>query len=520
MSRFKPYRKEQSMLLPPLLEDFIPPSHLARVVDEVVEALDTKEIEDKYSDLGQNTYHPKILLKLLFYGYATGNRSGRKIARMCETDTAYMVLAQLYRPDFRTINDFRKDNLEKIKSYFVEMIRMCKGLGMAKVGEISIDGTKMKANAANRRTKNKKGYERWLSRIEEEIGEIVKEAEEIEEEEDRVYGKEKRGDELPEEIKTKEKLREKIKKTLKTLKTEKEKRNLTDPDARFMKGGNGRIDINYNGQIAVSGDQVIVGAEVINEANDREALTGILEQVEINMDREIEEVIADSGYASYDNYEYLKERGKRGYIPDQYLKKIEGGEYQTEAHRYHEENFVYDKGRDIYICPEGKELRPYKRRHSDKGVRKRRQVIYKGIECSDCKVLKLCTRQKARTIAREERRELLEEMRARLLSEEGRKKYKKRLFTAEPPLGNIKHNLGYRSFLLRGLEKVDGEFKLMCIGHNLKKIHLALRDRGEEKIRKKGYSIIRERFLFFAMQIRLFFATRGINSQFGLLCVH
>lgn len=516
MSKFKPYRKEQSMLLPPLLEDFVPPSHLARVVDEVVEALDTKEIEDRYSDLGQNTYHPKILLKLIFYGYATGNRSGRKIAKMCETDTAYMVLAQLYRPDFRTINDFRKNNLDKIKDYFVEILRMCKALGMVKVGAISIDGTKMKANAANRRTKNKKGYERWLSRIEEEIKEILKEAEEIEEEEDRIYGKEKRGDELPEEIRTKEKLREKIKQTMETLKTEKEKRNLTDPDARFMKGGNGRIDINYNGQIAVSEEQVIVAAEVINEANDRETLRGILEGAETNTGKEIKEVIADSGYASYDNYEYLQKRGKTGYIPDQYLKKIEQGEYQKETHCYHEENFVYDKGKDIYICPEGKELRPYKRRHSDKGVRKRRQMIYKGIGCSNCNVRTLCTRQEARTIAREERRGLLEEMRERLLSTEGKEKYKKRLYTAEPPLGNIKHNLGYRSFLLRGLEKVDGEFKLMCIGHNLKKIHLTLKDRNKEKIHKKGYSLIRERFLFFVAQIRFLFAIRGPIFQFAL----
>lgn len=505
MAKFKPYRKRQSMLLPPVIEDFVPPSHLARVVDEVVEALDTKEIEDKYSDLGQNTYHPKIQLKLLFYGYATGNRSGRKIARMCETDTAYMYLAQMYRPDFRTINYFRKENLDKIKRYFVDIVRMCRALGMVKVGVINIDGTKVKANAANRRTKNKGGYQKWLHRIEEDVKEILKEAEEIEEEEDRLYGEDKRGDELPEEISTKDKLREKIKQMMKTLTTEKEKRNLTDPDARFMKGGCGKVDINYNGQIAVSEEQFIVAAEVINEANDREALRGMVEQAEANTGEEIEEVVADSGYSSYDNYEYLEERGKTGYVPDQYLNNIEQGKYKNEAYRYHEENFVYDKEKDIYLCPEGRELRPYKRRHTDKGVRKWRQVIYRGIGCSDCEVQKLCTSQKARTLAREERRGLLEEMRKRLLSEEGRKKYKKRLFTAEPPLGNIKHNLGYRSFLLRGLEKVDGEFKLMCIGHNLKKMHLTLRDRSEEKMSKKGYSTIREGLLLFVAKIKSLF---------------
>jgi transposase len=511
MARFKPYRNKQSMFLPPSIEDYVPSSHLARVVDEVVEILDTKDIEDKYSDLGQNTYHPKIVLKLIFYGYATGNRSGRKIARRCETDTAYMYLAQMYRADFRTINDFRKNNLAKIKGYFVELVRMCKELGMVKLGEISIDGTKIRANAANRRTKNKRGYERWLKQIEGEIDEMLREAEQIEEEEDRLYGEDKRGDELPKKINTKDKLRKKIKRVMQTLNTDKEKRNLTDPDARFMKGGNGKIDTNYNGQIAVSGAQVIVAAEVINEANDRGALTGILEQAEANIRSEIREVIADAGYASYDNYEYLKKKGKTGYIPDQYLNKLAHGEYKKEENRYHEENFIYDKGKDIYLCPEGKELKLYKRRHSDKGVRKWRQVIYKGIECSNCKVRELCTKQKARTIVREERREFLKEMRERLLSKEGKVKYNKRLFTAEPPFGNIKHNLGYRSFLLRGLEKVAGEFKLMCIGHNLKKMHLIWRDKKEDKQRRRANSktgvstCIREYISFLVDALRRWF---------------
>jgi len=508
MARFKPYRKKQTMLLPPSLEDYVPASHLARVVDEVVEALDTKEIEDKYSDLGQNTYHPKIQLKLLFYGYATGNRSGRKIAQLCESDTAYIYLAQMYRPNFRTINDFRKNNLDQIKDYFVEVVRMCKGLGMVKMGEISIDGTKIKANAAKRRTKDKKGYERWLEGIEERIQEILQEAGEIEGQEDRLYGKDKRGDELPEEIRTKDKLRKKIKEVMKTLNTEKEKRNLTDPDARFMRDGRGRIDINYNGQIAVSQDQVILAAEVINAPNDRGALKEIFEQAEANIGEAMEEVIADSGYSSYDNYEYLEERGKTGYIPDQYLNKIEKGEYRREENRYHAENFIYDKGKEIYICPQGRELRVYERRHSDKGERKWRQVIYRGVGCGKCEVRELCTKQKARTIAREERRELLEEMRERLLSKEGKAKYKKRLFTVEPPFGNIKHNLGYRSFLLRGLEKVDAEFKLMCIGLNLKKMYLAWRGKkkdGQKEIVNKEIRVFTESISFLIDILRKLF---------------
>ena len=122
MPKFKPYRKDQVMLFPKTIDEYVPQDHLARIICHIVEELDTSSIEDTYSPLGQNTYPPKILIKLLFYGYATGVRSGRKIAAKCETDTAYIYLAQMYNPDFRTINDFRKNHLVQLSSYFVDIL--------------------------------------------------------------------------------------------------------------------------------------------------------------------------------------------------------------------------------------------------------------------------------------------------------------------------------------------------------------------------------------------------------------
>ena len=136
MSKFKPYDKGQMMLLPPSVSDFIPEGHLARLVDEIVESLDTSLIEQKYNNLGQKSYPPKLLLKLLFYGYCTGIRSGRKIAMRCETDTAFMYLSNMYRPDFRTINDFRKDNIEAFEGFFKEILLMCKSLGLVRRDDI------------------------------------------------------------------------------------------------------------------------------------------------------------------------------------------------------------------------------------------------------------------------------------------------------------------------------------------------------------------------------------------------
>lgn len=470
MAKFKSYRKDQLHLLPSCLEDYVAEGHIARLVYEVVEGLDTSVIEDRYSELGQNTYHPKILLKLLFYGYATGVRSGRKIAARCETDTAYMYLAELYRPDFRTINDFRKNHLSLIEGYFVEIVRICKDLGMVKVGEIVIDGSKMKANAAPRRSKDKVGYEAWLEKIEGEIKEILKEADRVDAKEDDLYG-EQRGDELPKEIQTKITLREKIKEVLSQWKGEgREKVNLSDPDSRFMQERKGVITPSYNCQVAVGEGQVIVGADVVVEENDRQQLIPMVEEAEAILDEEVKEVIADSGYASYDNYEYLSTHEKTGYLPDQYFEKVKHGAYGRPENKYHKANFRYDAEKDLYVCPEGKGLRFYKERDTDEGVVPRKQWIYKGSDCLGCSVAAQCTKAKYRTIAREKREELQEEMRQRLLSEEGREKYKKRLYTVEPIFGHLKFNLGYKSFLLRTIEKVRGEFKLMCIGYNLRKI--------------------------------------------------
>jgi transposase len=470
MAKFKPYRRDQLHLLPPSLEDFVPAGHLARLIYEIVEGLDTAPIEGKYSDLGQHTYHPKILLKLLFYGYATGVRSGRKIAARCESDTAYMYLAELYRPDFRTINDFRKDNVPTIAEYFREIVRVCHELGMAQVGEIYLDSSKLKANAAPSRSKDKAGYEAWLQAVDAEIRRILDEAEALDRAEDERYG-EQRGDELPDGLRAKETLRGKIQEVLGTLRGEGRGRlNLTDPDSQFMQERKGGLVPGYNCQLAVAEGQLIVGAEVVAEANDRHQVLPMVAQTEAVTGAPVDTVIADSGYSSYDNYEALATRGTTGYIPDQYWAQREQGAYRRPERRYHKENFRYDPGRDQYVCPEGKPLRLYKERDSDRGVVKRRQLIYKGTDCAGCAVRAHCTQAPARTLVREKREGLLEAMRQRLRSPEGWATFRKRLYTGEPIFGHLKYNLGYKTFLLRTLEKVRGEFKLMCIGYNLRKL--------------------------------------------------
>ncbi len=465
MPKFKPYRKNQFMLFPKSIDDYVPKNHLSRMISNIVEQLDTKEIEDKYSSLGQNTYHPKILIKLLFYGYAVGERSGRNIASKCETDTAYIYLSQMYKPDFRTINDFRKNNILELSQYFIDILRMCKELGLISVGQMNIDGTKIKANAANHRTKTKEGYQRWIKRIDQKIKQILEEAEATDAKEDELY-QDKRGDELPEAINTQEKLKSKIKKVMEKFKNEKEKINLTDADAKFMKDGRYRIDTRYNCQASLTKEQIILSSEVITQASDRKALELMVKTSETNLVQPIKEVAADAGYSSYDNYEYLEKNNKIGYIPDQNLRKDLKGKGA-----YHRDRFSYDPEEDIFLCPEGKILKLSKIRRKDYAYRKFQMKIYKAKDCPHCPNKSLCSRQKYRTINIEDRKVLVDQMRNRLQTEKGRKKYLQRLWTTEPVFGHLKYNLGYRHFFLRSLKKVKGEFRLMCIGWNLKKMH-------------------------------------------------
>lgn len=464
MQKFKPVNNEQLFLLPPSVQDFIPANHLSCVINEVVDSLDTKQIEDQYSHLGQKSYSPKLLLKLLFYGYAIGIRSGRKIALACESDTAFMYLATMYRPDFRTINDFRKNNIDFIQSFFVQIVQLCKEIGMCKLGTLTIDGTKLKANANGKYSKTKLQYEDWLKSVQSDIDKLLQEANAIDEEEDKLYGK-NRGDELPVELANKQKLKSKIEAALRKFKedSKNERINLIDNEVKFIKGDGG-IDTNYNCQTAISEDGIIVCAYTNNNASDRTETVRVVQLSESNANETIPEILADSGYATYDNYEYFEENNKTCFIPDQQL----NSEEDKEKNPYHRNHFKFNKEENQFICPENKILH-YAGASKHKRT-KQESFIYICKDCLSCVKQKLCTKGKFRQIHREKREWLRDKVRARLNSIEGKIKYIQRM-RIESIFGNIKQNLNYRHLFLNGIEKTTAEWQLICIGHNLKKIH-------------------------------------------------
>jgi len=477
MNKFKPFHEFQLPLvgLTPesfldYIESVIPQDHLCRLVKEVVFSLDTEVIEAKYSFMGQSSYHPKLMLSLLFYGYATGTRSSRKLAEKCLSDHIFIYLLQCYSPDFRTISDFRKNNLEEIRQYFVEIVRLIGKLGVTRVGKIYVDGTKVRANASAKRTKDVEAFEKWLARLDEEMAGLLKEAERIDALEEARYKTDEEQELLREKLSNKAYLREKIKASLEQLREEdRQKINLTDGDANHMKaGGSKDIRPSYNCQAAVTEEGVIIAADAVNEAGDHNQLKSMIEQSESNSHEKVEESTADCGYGSYDTYEYLEGKRIDGYVPDLQFQPYKQGKFKEE--RYHYSNFEYDEETDSYTCPEGKRLRYWKTRTNKTKKRQWNHKVYKGVDCEACQSRPLCTKSKVRELLIDTREPLQQEMRRKLLSEEGKAKYFKRQYTIEPVFGHLKYNLGYRFFLLRGLEKVKAEYQLMCIGWNLKKL--------------------------------------------------
>ncbi len=477
MNKFKPLHKFQLPLvgLSPeafldYIESVIPKDHLCRLVKEVVFSLDTESIEAKYSFKGQSSYHPKLMLSLLFYGYATGTRSSRKLEEKCLSDHIFIYLMQCYSPDFRTISDFRKNNLEDIKQYFVEIVRLISKLGITQVGKIYIDGTKVRANASVKRTKDVEGFEKWLSLIEAEMDELLKETQLIDDKEDAKYKTDKEQESLRRKLSNNEYLKKKIKTAIEQIRNEdKKKINLTDGDANHMKaGGSKDIRSSYNCQSAVTEEGIIIAADAVTQANDHNQLQPMIEQSESNSNEKVEESTADSGYGSFENYEYLDEKGIDGYVPDLYFKQYKKGKFKEDC--YHYSNFEYDEASKSYTCPEGKLLKYWKTRTNKTKKRQWNHKVYRGVDCGDCASRSLCTKSKVRELLIDIREPLLQEMRKKLTSKKGKAKYFKRQYTIEPIFGHLKFNLGYRSFLLRGLKKVNAEFQLMCIGWNLKKM--------------------------------------------------
>ena len=466
MKIFREYSQCQGLLLPPSLEEFVPDDHEVRIVNEVVDTMDLSPLFTRYEGGGAPAYHPGMMLKVIIYAYSRDTYSSRSIAQELKTDTAFMFLSGLQSPDFRTICLFRAEHADVLPTLFVEVVRLCASLGMVGLGHVAFDGTKLKANASVKQTRDREGLEKEIERIKEQMRQMIESSAKIDELED-LIDPDGDGSEIAAELRKKEYRLKKLQEAMEVLEREKlEKVNVTEPDSRLMKDSRGVIQPSHNGQIAVDDkDQVIVAVDVSQNATDHAEFEPMVEQVERNLGSLPSESSADAGYSSYDNLEYAEGRDLDLYMPDNFLEALD--EKDEVEKRYHKSNFLYNEARHTYVCPKGKEL---KRWAEQKREGKPPLIVYRGESCRECPVRERCTRGEARTVSRDGREPLLEAMRQKLRSEEGKRIYTKRGYTVEPVFGDVKWNGRKPSMDLRGSVKVRGEFSLLCLVHNVKKI--------------------------------------------------
>jgi len=469
--KFREYQQNQIMLIPPDINEMIPSNHVVRGIDAVVEQLNLTRLYNSYSEEGQPGYHPKMLLKILLYGYSTGVMSSRKIAARVESDLYYMYLSGMQRPDFRTISDFRKNKREYLAEYFHQILELCKAMGLLRLGHIAIDGSKIEASASKKSIMEKEKLREAEKRTKEKIESLIREAEKTDAEENGLYGEDKRGDELPEELSGENKLLTKLQEAKRQLEEQELSRvSITDPSARRMRTSDGGIEVCYNAQISVDSEyQVIAANDVVSDVNDTKQFIPIYEKTVLNLKNNPDKVSADAGYQSGAVYLYLESKGIDGYIPDSRFKKETGGGKEEKFDKYDRRQFKFNEATNQYICPEGQTL-SFRKNNKRNGVSFKE---YRGDNCENCGARKACllnTKFKARQIQIYENDKFKTEMRKKLVSEEGKKIYERRIAIVEPVFANIKRILGFRQFLLRGIEKVKFEFNLVCTAYNLKKL--------------------------------------------------
>jgi transposase len=470
--------KEQSWLLPPSIEDLIPEDHICILVESLIESLDFSSFDIRYNGPGHPAYHPRILLKLLVMGVLDKIRSSRKLSRNARENIVYMYLAEKLTPDFRTISDFHT-------------VTLARSEGMIDLSHLSTDGSKQKANAANRRVLTKEELDFLLRFIDDELEEWAKQ----DDIEDEMFKDMRGSDQLPN--KSRKKIRKAVKHYIEKMKKdgnlfkdnihdklnqayqelkehELKKVNVTDPESRFMKNKKGRIEASYNVQITVDKKNFILANDVCNDEIDVEQLQPQVLQVEENIGPLPEKIpwSFDNGYYESSNIKFLDDKKIDGYIPFNEKK---------EDCPYGKKHFTYDPVNDRYICPDGKSVTFLGERY-DK-YKKKTTRIYGGQECKICIHQKMCTKQRKgiryiKSFPYERERNAMNE---KMNTKKGKEIYKLRAITVEPVFGDIKENKGMRAFLTRSIETVKTEFNLVCTASNLKKIWIELQKINNKK---------------------------------------
>jgi len=512
---YKPYTMEQPSLLPPSVEELIPADHLVRVVNKMVEQIEIRTLEEMYKGGGTSSYHPRMMLKVLVYAYSEKIYSSRRIAKALRENVNFMWLSGGNKPDFRTLNRFRGEAMkETVRAVFASVLELLAEGGYVKLENYFVDGTKIEANANAHKVVWAKKTKRYKESVQEKIAQLLDEIEQENEKENKEYGDDdldemggkggisaKRLEEKVAELnqRLKEKPADKkLKKAIKVLeekhlprleKYEKQEEVLnernsysqTDPDASCMRMKEDRAAEKplprpaYNIQNGTEG-QFIVGYSIHQCAGDPGCFIPHMEQQKLPAGRQIKNAVADAAYGSEENYNWLEKNQIGNYLKynrfhqEQHPpRKAE----ELEKRRFISAYFPYDPQKDEFTCPAGLPMtyQATSKHHTENGYLTERR-FYESAHCETCPLKPQCTKAQGnrRIQVSFKLREYQQQAKNNLLSEQGIALRKQRSTDVETSFANIKHNMGFRRFMLRGLKKVDIEWGLLAIAHNMRKL--------------------------------------------------
>jgi transposase len=501
---FKAYHQTQIMLLPPNLDELIPNNHPSRVVNDIIDRIDILPLYNAYKGEGASSYHPKMLLKVLVYGYISNVYSSRKLEQSCRENISYMWLSGMSKPDHNTINRFRGVRLkDALKYIFSQIVILLADEGLLSIEEVNTDGTKIEANANKYTFVWKKSIENNKERMKKQLSEIWNYAQSISTGEDNMpepldfteISKEKvlqTVDKLNEVLKENPKADQKAKAKLRYITQhfvpnivkyehqeailgERNSYSKTDNDATFMRMKedhmkNGQLKPGYNIQISTS-NQFVVNYSVHSSPTDTTTLIQHLNEHKNSYNLLPKDLVADAGYGSEENFTFLAENNINAYVKYGMFDKQQSTKY-LKKNPFAATTLYYNEEKDCYICPMGQEMNfiGNKKQKTTTGFEQNLKR-YEAKNCTDCPLNGKCHKSKNNRIIevnpslnkhRQKSFELLN-------SEKGIEKRKKRCYDVEPVFGNIKNNQNFKRFLLRGKEKVAIEWGLLAIAQNLRK---------------------------------------------------
>lgn len=459
MPHFREYNQKQSFFRHFIPEQLLAEDHPARVVDAVVERLDLNCLYDVYTEEGNVAYHPKMMLKVLFYSYLCGLMSCRKMEDGMIHRADFMYLSGDQVPDFRTLNNFRLRHIEQLPDLFAQIVLLCAALEMVDFQHLAIDGEKIAACSNFRNNVDRQRARTQLERVKKGMRKLL--------EQDPGEGAEEK--KRKERLAKLDRKREKLEKALKELEEMDAEAdvNLTDSEAKLMSHKDRRLVPSYNHQSAVDGAYGITCAVSTKQGEDGpEDLFQLVDEASDHAQGAFTSVLADCAFCEYENLVEMEEdRKETYYVPDRRI-DVDKEQKRGKGNRFGKARFTRHEDGSVK-CPQGHQMKPWEVRPFEDG---HRETVYRGTKCPECPMHDECTKGKYRRVSYDSRETYRTIMRERLREPSGAETYRKRQGIVEPVHGHDQKNLGWKQHRLKGLRKASAEFTLIRIATNIGKI--------------------------------------------------